>query len=443
VAIVIVLLVVAVVGTVAVGGLDAEVWSEAPKSLGYRVQYWRSSWDMIREMPMVGCGPGNFQHRYMAYKLPEASEEIADPHNFVIEIWATAGSPALLALFGFCGAFAVCMIRSAKTSVRDLEAAGAKAREPAGERVDLWAIYVGAFVGMILSIPVGALSAAPTVLLVPLLGLLIGAAVLAVLQPWADHGEDSPWLWTCAAAVVLIHLLFAGGIAYPGVAGGLWLLLALALAVCACGDRPVTPRVGVVVLVGTIALIAACYLTGYQPTLGARLQVQRALVGTGDPRDRLRDAATADRWAFEPRKYLAELMHQRWLEQPSESTFQEFDRAVNETLDRAPHAATLHHLFGKAYCECFNRSHHSQHLAKGIALLETSVFLYPNSCRIRADLAEAYLLAGDQDGYERERDEALRLDGLTPHLDKKLSREQRELFLRNRVARKVRAATLE
>ncbi|MHC4179152.1 MAG: O-antigen ligase family protein, partial [Planctomycetota bacterium] len=82
----------------ATGALDREVLSEASKSLGYRVQYWRSSLRMIGDHPLVGCGPGNFQNAYTAYKLPEASEEVADPHNFLLEVWATAGTPAMLAL---------------------------------------------------------------------------------------------------------------------------------------------------------------------------------------------------------------------------------------------------------------------------------------------------------------------------------------------------------
>ena len=83
---------------IAVGGLDRQVFSEASKSLGYRAQYWQSTMRMIAECPLTGCGPGNFQYEYTRFKLPEASEEVADPHNFLLEVWATAGTPAMLAL---------------------------------------------------------------------------------------------------------------------------------------------------------------------------------------------------------------------------------------------------------------------------------------------------------------------------------------------------------
>ncbi len=53
---------------------------------------------MIRDHPWLGCGPGNFQDVYTAYKLPTASEEVRDPHDFLLEIAATAGLPALAAM---------------------------------------------------------------------------------------------------------------------------------------------------------------------------------------------------------------------------------------------------------------------------------------------------------------------------------------------------------
>ena len=53
---------------------------------------------MIADHPLFGIGPGQFQQFYARYKLPEASETIADPHNFLLEIWSTAGTPALRSL---------------------------------------------------------------------------------------------------------------------------------------------------------------------------------------------------------------------------------------------------------------------------------------------------------------------------------------------------------
>lgn len=427
----------AIAGAVTVGGLDVEVLSEAPKSLGYRLQYWQASAEMIRDMPLLGCGPGNFQNRYTAYKLPEASEEISDPHNFLIEVWATAGTPAALALLVAGGAFCVCVFHSPR---KEDEGPCETERDIKPGTPEAFPIFLGAAGGMLLAIPVGAMSAAPPTWLVPLAGLPVGALVLWVLSRWIARGGDSPMFWALPAGTLLIHLGFSGGIAFPGVATGLWLLLALALNAAACGERTTRPRIGAMALGGGVVLLAACYLTGYQPTIVARTYLQRAYAGEGNVLDSVRKAAEADPWATEPRDLLADLLQQQWLAQPNADTLADFDRAVDRTLVRAPRSASLNHKFGLAYLECFARSPEQHLLDRAIRLLESAVSLYPNSCQKRADLAEAYLLAGDRAGYEHERDEALRLDSLTPHSDKKLKDEQRERLARTILAPGVRAS---
>src|SRR5687768_5897865 len=42
------------------GGLDAQVLSESPKSVLYRLEYWQATAAMIADQPLFGCGPGNF-----------------------------------------------------------------------------------------------------------------------------------------------------------------------------------------------------------------------------------------------------------------------------------------------------------------------------------------------------------------------------------------------
>ena len=80
------------------GGLDREVISEAPKSLQYRLEYWVSTWQIIREHVWLGVGPGNFRQHYLRHKLPGSSEEILDPHNFLLDVWANGGILAVLGL---------------------------------------------------------------------------------------------------------------------------------------------------------------------------------------------------------------------------------------------------------------------------------------------------------------------------------------------------------
>ena len=83
------------VGAWRVGILDREVFSEAKKSLGFRLDYWTATAHMIADRPIFGVGPGNFQAVYPAYMLETASESVADPHNFAFELAAVFGLPTL------------------------------------------------------------------------------------------------------------------------------------------------------------------------------------------------------------------------------------------------------------------------------------------------------------------------------------------------------------
>ena len=58
---------------------------------------------MLADHPLMGAGPGGFQTMYLAYRLPIASESIADPHNFLFETLAAGGIVAglLLAMLVF------------------------------------------------------------------------------------------------------------------------------------------------------------------------------------------------------------------------------------------------------------------------------------------------------------------------------------------------------
>ncbi|MDD4786001.1 MAG: O-antigen ligase family protein [Pirellulales bacterium] len=425
------LLALVVAGAIGLGQLDAEVLSEAPKSLGYRMEYWRATLAIIRDAPVFGCGPGNFQEWYTAYKLPEASEEIADPHNFLFEVWATAGSPAALLLCVFLAAFAVCNLRSREAAGQEAcpptMRPGADEAPPRGPAT----IYLGGLAGLGLLLPIGAMSAAPPSLVVAPLGLLAGGATLVLLDGWVRRGEDAAATWTVAAAVMLLHLLFAGGIGFPGVAASLWLLLALALNTRGCGCREVPRRVAYAALLIAAGLIAGCFFTGYRATVRAQAALQRAYANPARAREALAAAAEADRWAVQPRGLLADLAFQEWLEQPTPAAFHRFETLVAETLLRAPRSASRRHGFGVKFVEAYARSGDSAKLAQGIETLRAAARLYPNNCRFHAELAEAYRLAGDMEGYARERKEALRLDQATPHLDKKLSDEQRLWLERN------------
>src|SRR5271166_1258310 len=100
-------LVVALVAVgLATGRLDRQVLTQSLLSMRYRWEYWQGAWGVITEGAQgkanetfwTGVGPGNFGSHYLRHKLPQSSEEIQDPHDLFLEVWATAGFWALLAL---------------------------------------------------------------------------------------------------------------------------------------------------------------------------------------------------------------------------------------------------------------------------------------------------------------------------------------------------------
>lgn len=91
------LLAVSVTAAVATGALDRKVISEAPRSLQFRLMYWIGTAGVLKEQPLFGTGPGNFRQPYLKHKPDEASEQILDPHNILLDSWVSGG---LLSLFG-------------------------------------------------------------------------------------------------------------------------------------------------------------------------------------------------------------------------------------------------------------------------------------------------------------------------------------------------------
>ena len=168
---VVVVMAVSVAAVAAVKGVDRELLARATKSFGYRLQYWQSSWQMIARHPIVGCGPGNFQNEYTRCKLPEAAEEVAEPHNFLLEIWATAGTPAIVAMGLVLGCFAWATLRDLGRGTGGEERAvpgiahrkDSNPQSPipnpsANPSVDAGRhILIGGMTGFLLSVPVGRL----------------------------------------------------------------------------------------------------------------------------------------------------------------------------------------------------------------------------------------------------------------------------------------------
>jgi hypothetical protein len=411
------------------------VLGKAWKSFGYRVQYWQSSARMIADHPLVGCGPGNFQNAYTQYKLPEASEEVADPHNFLLDVWATAGTPAVLALLAVLGSFTWAMM-AGKGGSPKLPHSNPLPKGDGTDGTDEsdlngWKyVLAGGMLGFLLSAPLGLMSAAPPGAAAVLLGLPLAAIAVALLWGWIREGRLPGLLPAVGVVVLLVALLATGGIGLPSVAGTLWLLLALGL-----GGR--WPRVlpsyaAWSALAVGIALAVTCYTTAYSPVLNCQANLRLAERDSARAVEHLAAAAMADPLAAEPWRQLAAIEFENWWQHPnSEETILRSTQASGKALKLAPNSAAIWLASGdRAYRASFKTDQSGKRLAPHAIVYSVDAYraaarLYPNSAVYHAKLAEAYRAAGDPSAFRQEAENALRLDDATPHLDKKLPAELR------------------
>lgn len=212
------------VGAFATGLLDREVFAEAGKSLGYRLDYWRSTAAMIADSPLLGVGPGEFQSVYARYISPTASEFIADPHSFAFELAALFGVPALVAFAVFLAALATAAVATVLTVKIDAQPNQPNPNSQNNQnnlttptaKTGLDVPFVGgAFFGVLIAFVASFFQTAP------LDGAFVGATLLAfalifptVARAWLRSDLSSAALLGALAAA-LLNLCAAGGIGYP------------------------------------------------------------------------------------------------------------------------------------------------------------------------------------------------------------------------------------
>lgn len=432
------LLVVVVIAGLLAGALAAGVWdrlvlTETPKSLLYRFQYWQATAGMIADHPWFGCGPGNFQHYYTAYKLPEASESIADPHNLLFEVAATAGVPALLA---FVAVLIVAAWQGAawgwgKSLERPPQESQVSSEAPISVRRSAIGAYAGSLAGFILGRWTGFVFGMPPDFGLFVFGVPAAGLVVAALHAWTIRGQMPAAVTWIALLVLSVNLLAAGGITFAGIAPSWWLLLAVAVNSAAPADSGrLVPRFVVGLLAaGALALLAGCFLMLYQPVLRCRTKLDEGLAQMrgsqiSEAEAAFREAAEADPYSAEPWVNLASVYHGAALENGTREALSKFEAAAGESLRRDPHAHTLHKEVGDWRLALFSRWGDRRQWNRAIDSYREAVRLYPNHAYGHAQLAWAYHVGGDAQAASREAAEALRLDALHPHREKKLSQQR-------------------
>jgi tetratricopeptide (TPR) repeat protein len=417
------------------GGLDRLVLSESFKSLRYRGEYWLGSWRMLTEEParlILGVGAGNFRSSYLSHKLPESSEEIADPHNLILDLWSSGGIVALTGL-------AWLMATGCSALWRRDESLAAPSTAPPS-RQSLWKspIFWG---GLIAFGATWLIGGSFDERMLPL--GLAWALVISVLWNQGDH--ELPALWFGASLLALgVHLLGAGGISMPAITQTVLLLVVLgtngvksAALSGAIESRAASLGVG---LLG-VGLYLLCWFTALIPVMNARTDLDvgdQALYEEGRPEKAqraYRRAVDADPLSGEACERLAQLNLQRWLAS-RDSENEHFDQAVywqRMAIVREPRNYGAYRALGSTYLTRYDRTRDPEDAVLAAEEFNRAVTLYPNHAELLSELAEAQWRAGETASARTFAERAQELDGLNQtagHLDKILSESRREVLTR-------------
>jgi hypothetical protein len=428
-----VVLVLVVVAT-STGGLDRLVISESTKSLRYRFEYWTATWRMLAVSPrnwLLGVGPGNFRDNYLQFKLPESSEEIADPHNLVLDVWANGGLAALSGLVGLCLA-----------GLRPLWSASHTESDSQKIALDFdptWAdgILAGGILGHLMILFLG-LGSEET-----LSALLAGWILVVFVCRPLFRNEPSTVAYGSAFAALVVHLLGAGGIGMPAISQVLLLVVVLGAPdqqLSGWRWEPNSRTLRATLGATSLALFVGCWFTGLKPVLEVSsntASATEALFETGSlskAEREFRRAAEADPWSPIPCERLSELAFQQWLasgrERPDE--FQQSVEWQERAIDRNPRHAGNYRMLAEMYVAHFKRSRSKADAAAAVNAMHQAVALYPNHALTQSLLAEALQLDGLQDEARQAAGRALELDEINEragHIDKRLPKERLKLMM--------------
>ncbi|SIO65765.1 O-Antigen ligase [Singulisphaera sp. GP187] len=455
------LLLVALGGLVVIGGLvsaglatgklDRQVLTQSPMSLRYRWEYWVGAWRVITERKEVfwgGRGPGNFTAPYLRHKLPEASEEIFDPHNLVLEVWSTAGALAMVALVtGLALAFWNLLRPAPAPTDLPLEVSKPRsAQEWSSDppRKTNW-LLVCAGGGWILASILGTLN--PFEGDMPNRWLIIGLAwvwaVLFGMQVWRRVSISAVGFGAGALAIA-INLLAAGGIGIAGVALMLWSLIALGLNLRE--DRPCgrLRESGGRFLGFGLALVWAALLGTFVGAIGpfwrseAAIAAADAALRATPPKFEVAEAAYKEAYAFDkysarPWLGLAFEKYQEWESRgakPEDARWKTIPASMVEAVSppRNPNSWTLHRERAKVTRQLLNQlgdklkpGELTTYRANIVEATRRASRLYPSNATLHAELALASAEIGMYGDAANEAEEALRYDDNTSHADKKLA----------------------
>ena len=378
---------------------DPLVVLEATKSFQYRIEYWIATGRMIADHLVTGVGVGQYQSHYTWYKLPQASETVADPHNWIMEILATTGLGGLLAWCMFLGViwrwrgkilkFAgashakASTVTTTESETSSVKLASSKDDHTSANDYGIWdeagpemsqkGLYVGAYLGVVVAVVLGLpLGLLPDI--VPLFWAILGASLIGAWILWeqgvaAGHTsarqsgdaltgdvvspaiQKSVVFWS--SVVWGLSLLAAGGWMVPGVCLPLWIFAALWIGALGeplkprrtadapnGSDWPVERTRWILMQVGKIAIFAIFLWSAWNPVMNLLPVLSSLNFGPRADVSTLQKATNID--PLDPRPY--QFWARYWLEKGLSGTSADRQKAlaaIETWLQRDPASSAM------------------------------------------------------------------------------------------------------
>ena len=446
----------------ATGSLDKLVLAEAPKSLQYRLEYWWSTGQVLKSHWLLGVGSGQFRSYYLREKLPQSSEEIADPHNCVLDAWVTGG---LLSTLGLLACFGLLLRRllqeirrnkkqsntcppgtviplSATVQQSRVESSAPTAIAIRGMKLpvklsplipwwdasDRWnPVMVG---GLLSFVAVYAKDFGSDPSLLVLAG--IWRVLCTVLEAlWPEETLISNSIFPIAGLALGVHLLGAGGLSMPAVTQLLFVLVILSTSqsrnASAWRIQPLqTFTSGLILTVLAWKTAVAPVWNSHWPL--TMLKGEERL----ETRDRLcRQAIEADPLNPEGWSSWSFLKFFQWQYDPDrpEQTFEDAVETMREAVRMDPVGYQQYQTLGELYWQRWKVSGEKSAAREAVKWWTEARARYPHHAGRLAQLAEAQQVAGEKVKAAETAREALALDDLNHrlgHSDKYFSENLRK-----------------
>lgn len=432
---------------------EPQLFTEAGKSLSYRLEYWQGAWKIVQMHPWYGVGSGNFQSSYAQVKAITASETPADPHNFLVEVTCVGGIPLLIFLLAILSVIAHPFLsgRSLQQNANPVSNSSGKSSIECDATKGSRLIAIGAILVCLCLSAFYYLANNDETCIATLLffgcGCVTWIGISTCKLPFS--GREMRLVCLVSAGALLLHLCFSGGWMTPGLMCSFSVLVSLGLR-CGCNPTSETEMLSMAsrsalsstmrrVLLPILLLAATFDLarTLCIPLLKTpdEFSLEPSVVSNRSVDEWLK-TMQLDRWdPVLPRRVAnqcVQVLTKRNLSREEKAKWlaafdvasQEFLRRDSNHWSAAAECGRWHTFLGEKedmnVQDASDKKAVLDHRQMAMSNFNRAAQLYPNSasCQLQAAVAAAW--AGESKNITEKIEAATKIDRTTTHLDRKI-----------------------